>query len=430
MTVLHYHADNGRFADNKFRQAVNQVRGQTLSFCGVNAHFQNGVAERRIRELQDHARTMLIHSSKRWPTAINTHLWPYALRMANDIMNATPNLKTGGVPLNVFAGSGIASNPKHWYPIGCPVYVLDSDMQAGKKLSKWSDRARVGIYLGHSPQHARTVALVLSLTTGLVSPQFHVRMDPTFHTLRSIFGGSSPPSQWQNKCHFVPSEGLRAPTVGAVEKQASASEDQASGEATEPTSLSEHGPFQQRTDLAERHKPTTAEINPSEGASTTQVGEEHHRLQGSGESPRGDDQLQPQSGSNSQPQRSDSQPQQRSEESDQATSRRSTRQKKPRQRLIEAHEAELKHANKTYVAYEVLAEIDNGIDDANPLLAFAASADPDTMYFHEAMRQPVENNSLKPCPRKSSCKRRTEIGLFVRPVRSLPGPRFFRQFGR
>ncbi|WP_317203594.1 hypothetical protein, partial [Janthinobacterium sp.] len=74
VAVTHYHADNGRFADNKFRQAVNQVRGQTLSFCGVNAHFQNGVAERRIRELQDHARTMLIHSSKRWPTAINTHL--------------------------------------------------------------------------------------------------------------------------------------------------------------------------------------------------------------------------------------------------------------------------------------------------------------------------------------------------------------------
>ena len=51
----HYHAANGRFADNLFRQAVAR-KGQSLSFCEVNAHFQNSVAERRIMELQDHAR--------------------------------------------------------------------------------------------------------------------------------------------------------------------------------------------------------------------------------------------------------------------------------------------------------------------------------------------------------------------------------------
>jgi hypothetical protein len=87
-----YHADNGRFADNMFRQAVAR-KGQTLSFCGVNAHFQNGVAERRIRELQDHARCMIIHANKRWPTAITTNLWPYALRMANSLHNETLSLK-------------------------------------------------------------------------------------------------------------------------------------------------------------------------------------------------------------------------------------------------------------------------------------------------------------------------------------------------
>ena len=61
-----------------FCQAVAQ-KGQTLSFCGVNTHFQNGVAERRIRELQDHARCMLIHANRRWPEAIIPNLWPYAL---------------------------------------------------------------------------------------------------------------------------------------------------------------------------------------------------------------------------------------------------------------------------------------------------------------------------------------------------------------
>ena len=42
--IQHYHADNGRFADNKWRNECKR-KGQTLSFCGVNAHHQNGVAE-------------------------------------------------------------------------------------------------------------------------------------------------------------------------------------------------------------------------------------------------------------------------------------------------------------------------------------------------------------------------------------------------
>jgi hypothetical protein len=48
--VSHYHADNGVFADNGFREACRQAR-QRLTFCSVNAHFQNGVAERRIGSL-------------------------------------------------------------------------------------------------------------------------------------------------------------------------------------------------------------------------------------------------------------------------------------------------------------------------------------------------------------------------------------------
>jgi len=139
MTVEHYHANNGRFAENKFHKAVAQ-KGQTLSFCGINAHWQNGVAERRIRELQDHARTMLIHANRCWPKAIDTHLWPYAVRTANDVFNSTPDIKQGFTPIKAFSGTNIAPNPKHFYPFGCPVYALDNSMQAGKKISKWSER--------------------------------------------------------------------------------------------------------------------------------------------------------------------------------------------------------------------------------------------------------------------------------------------------
>ena len=46
--ILHYHANNGRFADNSFIK-VCKDNNQGLSYCGVNAHFQNGMAEKWIR---------------------------------------------------------------------------------------------------------------------------------------------------------------------------------------------------------------------------------------------------------------------------------------------------------------------------------------------------------------------------------------------
>jgi hypothetical protein len=42
--ILHYHCNNGRFHDNAFQQACHDAR-QQLTFCGVNAHFQNGSAK-------------------------------------------------------------------------------------------------------------------------------------------------------------------------------------------------------------------------------------------------------------------------------------------------------------------------------------------------------------------------------------------------
>jgi GAG-pre-integrase domain len=82
--ICRYQADNGRFADKLFREHIQQS-GQALTFCGVNAHFQNAVAERRIRKLQDHARTMIIHAQARWHQAVSANLWPYAIRLANEI---------------------------------------------------------------------------------------------------------------------------------------------------------------------------------------------------------------------------------------------------------------------------------------------------------------------------------------------------------
>ena len=71
--IPHYHADNGWFADNLFIDNIKQ-NNQSISFCGVGAHHQNDRAEKRIRDLRDSARKMLLHAIFRWPKAINIHL--------------------------------------------------------------------------------------------------------------------------------------------------------------------------------------------------------------------------------------------------------------------------------------------------------------------------------------------------------------------
>jgi hypothetical protein len=196
-----YHSDNGIFKSKAWQDHCYN-NGQGLTFAGVNAHHQNGKAERRIRKLQDMARTMLIHAKHRWPSAITANLWPYAIRMANDVLNSTPSSKfpDGRIPISK---SNVATNLIHWQPFGCPVYVLSATKQTTGIQNKWAERSKVGIYLGRSPQHAQSVALVLNLDTGLVSPQFHVTFDPTFQTMRKTFQNNMLISQWQYKAGFV-----------------------------------------------------------------------------------------------------------------------------------------------------------------------------------------------------------------------------------
>jgi hypothetical protein len=59
--ILHYHCNNGCFQDNAFQQACHKAR-QQLTFCGVNAHFQNGITKQTIRDLLERARKQLLHA--------------------------------------------------------------------------------------------------------------------------------------------------------------------------------------------------------------------------------------------------------------------------------------------------------------------------------------------------------------------------------
>jgi hypothetical protein len=85
---------------------------------------------------------------------------------------------------------------------GCPVYVLNKDIQDEKKAKRWIDVTRIGINLGPSPRHASSVALILNLKSGLVSPQFHCQYDDCCESTTGTQARSMPQSVWQQKCGF------------------------------------------------------------------------------------------------------------------------------------------------------------------------------------------------------------------------------------
>ena len=387
--VLHYHADNGIFTDNAFTAAV-KASGQQISFCGVNAHFQNGVAERKIRDLTEHARTMLIHANSRWPSAITTNLWPYALRSANDIINATPQLSArhdGGepssTPLSIFTRSPVPTNPQNWYPFGCPVFVLESKLASGGKIDKWTERARIGVNLGHSAAHASNVTLVLSLTTGLASPQFHTRMDPTFQTLRKVYDGRAPASLWQSKCHFTKDQG------SVPDKAINRS-------TTWWDSVTNAGP-RDRDEARSAHHGQAPVRNPPEGGAVPNRGapdQEDASVRSSTGTPRGDDS--DRSAGSQDPDNQSIEAELLGTLFDPITNqRRSARLASVDERMAEAFVASIATPTQDHtVAYEALSMPVEPLEQ-HPLLAYAASADPDTMYMHQAMREPDRQEFIK-----------------------------------
>ena len=201
VAVKHFHANNSIFESKEFRKSVEST-GQTISYCGVNAHHQNGVAKKQIQDLQDQARTILIHAQRQWPEAVNVHLWPYAIRKAEQAHCISPKLQRGEdgkhrSPIKLFAGVNVRPTLTDKHPFGCPVYVLsDKGQQYAKSIPKWTERSRVGVYLGHLPQHARSVGLVLNLATGHMSPQFHCVYDDQFLTVWAGVGKIK--SKWQS----------------------------------------------------------------------------------------------------------------------------------------------------------------------------------------------------------------------------------------
>ena len=367
IVISHYHADNGRFAENAFVKHV-QEHNQTIFFCGVNAHFQNGRAERKIRTLQDQARCQIIHAKMRWPQAISTHLWPYALRNVVEVMNDTCYKENKKTRIEVFSGADASPNLRHHHHFGVPTYVLENHLQSGFKIGKWLPRSRVGIYLGKSPRHARSVALVLNPRTGNVSPQFHVKFDDLFETVRGVNDDSH--GIWKAKCGFTTEKPLRNNTAkDKTDKKGplAGTEDAPSNFNESPTQL----------DYGEQSLQLGNELAHGNGLKMAEMGENGLEM------PENDP------FQNEAPARTTRAPRE--------PTRRSSRAWKPSLKFLEGFGQDKIVLSTIDAEDEVLkytVEHHTMVDQVNPM-SLLAKTDQDTMYWDQAIKAPDSEHFIK-----------------------------------
>jgi hypothetical protein len=179
-----YLSDNGAAFTSKDFSDHLSIFNQTIRFAGVGAHHHNGHAERHIRTIMSIARTMMLHSAVHWSSVADPCLWPMAVSHAVYIWNHMPDERHGLSPQDLFTKTRWPQQKfQDLHVWGCPIYVLDKTLADGKKIPKWESRSSRCMYVGMSPNHASSVPLVLNLSTGSITPQFHVVFDDWFATV-------------------------------------------------------------------------------------------------------------------------------------------------------------------------------------------------------------------------------------------------------
>ena len=185
LQVKHYHGNNGIFSAEEYRRDCDE-KGQSQSFSGVGAQHQNARAEQAIQTIMYMARTFMVHASLHWTErgSDDLSLWSFTVKHSVWIYNSVPNARSGLTPLEL-----ITKERSDYREIlrchvwGCPVYVLEAKLQNDQKLPKWNRRAHLGQFVGFSDEHSSMVANVRHLTTGYISPQFHVIFEDLFETV-------------------------------------------------------------------------------------------------------------------------------------------------------------------------------------------------------------------------------------------------------
>jgi hypothetical protein len=134
------------------------------------------------------AQANLLHLMLHWPDHCKLTLWALSMHYAVWIYNRIPRESLGGLTPDEFWSGAQTDHAdlKRAHVFGCPVYVLDADLQNGKSIPKWDSRSHQGMFIGYSPDHSSLVPMVLNLATGHISPQYHIVFDDSFHTVPSL----------------------------------------------------------------------------------------------------------------------------------------------------------------------------------------------------------------------------------------------------
>ena len=198
-TILHYHANNGRFADNGFVEAINS-NDQKIKFYGLGTHHQNGIIKNKNKLITKRACTLLLHGIRMWPQMIDKMFWPFSIKTVAERHNSLHIDHKGKTPSSILHGVDLEDTPvKDFHTIFCTIYAFDARLQSagGAGPPKWELCSHIGLNLGHSPFLAGGVALVWNPNTGRVSPQYHVVFDNDFSTVPFMEAGTIP-KNWED----------------------------------------------------------------------------------------------------------------------------------------------------------------------------------------------------------------------------------------
>jgi hypothetical protein len=140
--ISNIRADNGIYAAQQFRQSCNQQQ-QSLTFCTVGGHWQNGISKRMIGKIQSNAHTItLLHAIAQWPACIDQSFWPFAIHHRVNKHNYTQTSHDTRSPWELFTGEAPSRQLSEYKVIGCPVYILNKDLQdKPSSAKKWETRA-------------------------------------------------------------------------------------------------------------------------------------------------------------------------------------------------------------------------------------------------------------------------------------------------
>ena len=179
-----FRCDNHPFASRAFLDDL-EAKGQEVTYCGVGAHHQNGLAENSIRTVTTWARALMMNQLIHWPEVFDEATWPMALEHAVFIWNNLPREDTRISPNELFSNTKCDNHDavlrsRVW---GCPAYVLHPKLQTASKIPRWTPRTRQGVYLGQSSSHHGSVGRILNPRTGHISPQWHIVFDELFQTV-------------------------------------------------------------------------------------------------------------------------------------------------------------------------------------------------------------------------------------------------------